>query len=140
MFNRAMGLGLDEPATEELVDEALDFLESTRSYVSLTPDAGPAELRGWLQARGLTPGYGWTKFVRPAADPPEGQTTLGVERVENGDARLVVACGVTPHGEAGRRRDVGLRRSRFQFRARCRSHGEGHGNHRQQCAGHASSA
>jgi GNAT superfamily N-acetyltransferase len=93
MFNRAMGLGLDEPATEELVDEALDFLESTRSYVSLTPDAGPAELRGWLQARGLTPGYGWTKFVRPAADPPEGQTTLRVERVENGDAFGAAAAG-----------------------------------------------
>src|SRR6185312_903321 len=59
--------------------------------------------------------------------------------VENADARFVVACGVTPHGEAGRRRDVCFRRSRFQFRARCRACGEDHGYHCWQCMNHASS-
>jgi GNAT superfamily N-acetyltransferase len=93
MFNRAMGLGLDEPATERLVDEALGFLEGTRSYVSVAPDAGPPELRGWLQTRGLTPGYGWTKFVRPATDPPEAQTALRIERVEEGNAFGAAAAG-----------------------------------------------
>jgi GNAT superfamily N-acetyltransferase len=85
MFNRAMGLGLDQPATEELVEEALAFLEGTRSYVSIPPDARPPELAGWLQTRGLTPGYGWTKFERPANDPPEASTTLRIERVDEGE-------------------------------------------------------
>ena len=93
MFNRATGLGLDEPATEELVDETLDFLEGTRSYVSVAPDARPAELATWLQARGLTPGYGWTKFGRPATDPPEAQTALRIERVESGEAFGAAAAG-----------------------------------------------
>jgi GNAT superfamily N-acetyltransferase len=93
MFNRAMGLGLDEPATEELVDETLGFLEGTRSYVSVAPDARPPELAAWLQAHGLTPGYGWTKFVRHATDPPEAQTTLTIERVENGSAFGAAAAG-----------------------------------------------
>ncbi len=93
MFNRATGLGLDEPATEELVDVTLDFLEGTRSYVSVAPDARPAELATWLQVRGLTPGYGWTKFVRPATDPPEAQTALRIERVESGEAFGAAAAG-----------------------------------------------
>ncbi len=45
MFNRATGLGLDEPMTEELVDETLVFLAGTRSYVSVAPDARPPDLR-----------------------------------------------------------------------------------------------
>ena len=93
MFNRATGLGLDEPATEELVDGTLAFLEGTRSYVSVAPEARPAELATWLQARGLTPGYGWTKFVRPSTDPPEAQTTLRIERVEHGEAFGAAAAG-----------------------------------------------
>jgi GNAT superfamily N-acetyltransferase len=93
MFNRAMGLGLDEPASEELVDETLDFLAGTRSYVSVAPEARPAELAAWLQARGLTPGYGWTKFVRPASNPPEAQTALRIERVENGESFGAAAAG-----------------------------------------------
>jgi GNAT superfamily N-acetyltransferase len=93
MFNRATGLGLDEPTTEELVDQTLDFLAGTRSYVSVAPDTRPPELRDWLQTRGLTPGYGWSKFVRPATDPPEAQTSLRIERVENGEAFGAAAAG-----------------------------------------------
>jgi GNAT superfamily N-acetyltransferase len=93
MFNRATGLGLDEPATEKLVDETLTFLAGTRSYVSVAPNARPSELRDWLQTRGLTPGYGWTKFVGPATDRPEAQTALRIERVENGDAFGAAAAG-----------------------------------------------
>jgi len=93
MFNRAMGLGLDEAASEELVDETLAFLEGTRSYVSVAPDARPAELAAWLQARGLTPGYGWTKFIRPVKDPPRAQTALRIERVEEGEAFGAAAAG-----------------------------------------------
>src|SRR4051794_10515114 len=94
MFNRVMGLGLDEPATQEHVHEALAFLAGTRSYVSTAPDARPPELRDWLRTRGLTPGYGWTKFLRPADDdPPEARTTLRVEGVENGAAFGAAAAG-----------------------------------------------
>jgi GNAT superfamily N-acetyltransferase len=85
MFNRATGLGLDRPATEEALDEILGFLEGTRSYVSLAPEARPPQLSGWLEARGLAPGYAWTKFSRRVTDPPAAQTTLRVEPVTRAD-------------------------------------------------------
>jgi GNAT superfamily N-acetyltransferase len=86
MFNRAAGLGLDEPATEGALDEILAFLDGTRAYISVAPDAQPTELPEWLAARGLILGYGWTKFTRPAADPPQARTDLRAERVETGEA------------------------------------------------------
>ena len=86
MFNRATGLGLDQPATEDALDEILDFLDGTRFYVPIAPDARPTRLREWLAARGLAPGYAWTKFSRTVADPPEPRTELRVERVETGEA------------------------------------------------------
>jgi GNAT superfamily N-acetyltransferase len=86
MFNRAAGLGLDQPVTEESLDEILAFLDGTRGYVSLAPEAQPVELTQWLEARGLAPGYAWTKFTRPVAGPPQADTELRVERVETGDA------------------------------------------------------
>ncbi len=86
MFNRALGLGLDEPATEDGLDEIFDFLAGTNAYLSVAPEARPAELPKWLEARGLAPGRGWTKFTRPTADPPEAHTALRVERVVTGEA------------------------------------------------------
>jgi GNAT superfamily N-acetyltransferase len=86
MFNRAAGLGLDAPATEQGVGEIVGFLAGTRAYVSIAPDARPPELLGWLEACGLVPGYAWTKLMRPVAEPPRTETALSVERVETGDA------------------------------------------------------
>jgi hypothetical protein len=86
MFNRAAGLGLDEPATEEALDEILEFLDGTRAFVSVAPEARPAELPRWLELRGLAPGYGWTKFERTTAGAQETNTSLRVERVETGEA------------------------------------------------------
>jgi GNAT superfamily N-acetyltransferase len=86
MFNRAAGIGLDQPATEEALDEILEFLEGTHAYISVAPEARPPELAGWLDTRGLVPGYGWTKFTRPVGDPPAATTDLRVELVETGEA------------------------------------------------------
>jgi hypothetical protein len=50
LFNRALGLGLAEPATEAALDGIDDFF-SRRSLaygIPLTPDA--SELPGWLEA------------------------------------------------------------------------------------------
>jgi GNAT superfamily N-acetyltransferase len=93
VFNRAMGLGLDEPSTEELVEAVLEFLEGTRSYVSVSPEARPPELAGWLQERGLEPGYGWTKFVGRVSVSRESPTTLRIERVESGEAFGAAVAG-----------------------------------------------
>jgi GNAT superfamily N-acetyltransferase len=84
MFNRALGLGLEAPATDEQLDEALAFLDGVLAYVAVAPEAG--ELGERLEARGLLRDRGWTKFVRSTADPPQASTELRVERDESGEA------------------------------------------------------
>jgi len=87
LFNRALGLGLAEPATEAGLDE-IDafFTDQGLAYgIPVTPDAQPPELPGWLEARGLRRGYAWTKLARgaePASDLNHlVRTTLRVEEV-----------------------------------------------------------
>jgi GNAT superfamily N-acetyltransferase len=66
LFNRALGLGLAEPATEAALDE-IDAFFSKRGLaygLPLTPDVEPPELPEWLEARGFTRGYACTKFAR----------------------------------------------------------------------------
>jgi len=82
MLNRAVGLGVLEPATEAGVDEALAALDGRTFYVPLAPGAEPDELPAWLEARGLERGYGWAKFSRPATDPPAADTDLRVDRID----------------------------------------------------------
>jgi GNAT superfamily N-acetyltransferase len=86
MFNRALGLGIGQPATDEQLDEALDFLRDVQAYVTVAPEAEPGDLGDRLAARGLAPERGWTKFTRRVTDPPELRTELRVERDDQGDA------------------------------------------------------
>jgi GNAT superfamily N-acetyltransferase len=82
MFNRALGLGLREPATEEALEEVAAFFGDEVGWcVALAPQARPPELPSWLEHRGFVRGYGWAKFRRGAADPPQAPTELRVERV-----------------------------------------------------------
>ena len=85
MFNRALGLGLAEPATEAGLDE-IDafFTERGVAYgIPLTPKAQPPELVQWLEARGFRRGYAWTKFERGPGPPGDldHKSELRVEQV-----------------------------------------------------------
>jgi GNAT superfamily N-acetyltransferase len=87
LFNRVLGLGLERPATEEALDRIVSFFgERVGWAIALAPQAEPAELPAWLERRGFTSGYGWTKFTRPAGGAPQSATELRVERVEVGGA------------------------------------------------------
>lgn len=78
MLNRAVGLGAAEPATERLLDRALDTLGEAAAYVAVEPGARPAELEDWLAARGLEPGWGWMQLERGPEPPPPARTDLRV--------------------------------------------------------------
>lgn len=91
MFNRVVGLGLEVPATDQQLDEALDFLQGVQAYVTVAPEAEPQDLGERLEARGLPRDRGWTKFIRPVVNPPEVKTELRVERDESGEAFAEVA-------------------------------------------------
>ena len=55
MLNQVTGLGVDEPATEELLDEALAAMgEEASCYVAVAPEARPAELTDWLRLARVT--------------------------------------------------------------------------------------
>jgi GNAT superfamily N-acetyltransferase len=97
MLNRVVGLGVDEPATEAVLDEALAAMGDTVScYVSVAPKARPEALDDWLRSRGLEPGWGWTAFRRGVDDAPEPSTSLRLVRVGRAEAPAfgqIVATG-----------------------------------------------
>jgi GNAT superfamily N-acetyltransferase len=87
MFNRALGLGLREPASEGGIGEIASFFGDGIGWcLALSPQAEPPEVPSWLERLGFTRGYGWAKFSRCTDDAPETQTDLRIERVKQGDA------------------------------------------------------
>jgi GNAT superfamily N-acetyltransferase len=97
MVNRIVGLGVDEAATEAGLDAALRAIGSdVTCYVTVAPEARPAELTGWLLDRGLEPGWGWMTFRRGVEPVPARATSLQLVRVgatEAQDFGRIVATG-----------------------------------------------
>lgn len=97
MLNRIVGIGTTEPATEKTLDDALALMgDDVTCYVSVAAGARPAELAGWLSARGLEPGWGWMGFRRGVADLAAPQTALRLLDVGSAEAETfgrVVAAG-----------------------------------------------
>lgn len=92
MLNRIVGLGMDRPATEADVDQALAAIGPGVSfYAGVAPAARPADLPRWLLARGLQPGWGWMIFCRGVADPPVAQTALRLVDVSTPQERAAFA-------------------------------------------------
>jgi GNAT superfamily N-acetyltransferase len=89
ILNRAVGLGLDTPLTEEQLDAAIDFFEElgVTWFVSLAPEAGSDAL-SLLESQGFVADYAWAKFTRAADDAPRTETALRVECVGAEHARV----------------------------------------------------
>ncbi|MDP8907637.1 MAG: GNAT family N-acetyltransferase [Chloroflexota bacterium] len=104
MLNRIVGLGIDRPATEADVDEALAAIgPGVCFYIAVAPAARPAELPQWLRARGLEPGWGWMIFRRGVDTPPAAPTALRLVEVSTRQdrrafARVVRASYGLPEG------------------------------------------
>jgi GNAT superfamily N-acetyltransferase len=93
MLNRVAGLGVDGPATEEQVDEAIAAMGAgVRFYVGVAPGARPPELPSWLEARGLEPGWGWMQFRRGVDPPSPAATSLALVDVETPEQRGAFAA------------------------------------------------
>jgi GNAT superfamily N-acetyltransferase len=104
MLNRIVGLGLEGSATEDQLDAAIATMDGLRFYVSISPDARPAEIPDWLRARGFEPGWGWMQFQRGIEDAPAAVTALDVVelgRESNPDFGRIVraAYGLPPETE-----------------------------------------
>jgi hypothetical protein len=107
LLNRAVGLGVDAPATLETIQTiAARFRERgvERYYLHVHPEARPEELREWLAATGLERGRGWMKFERDLEPPPEARSELAALRVDADHAEefgAIVAEGFGMQPESG---------------------------------------
>lgn len=106
VLNRVIGLGVNEPATEAVVEEIVAAYAAagvSRYFVHLHPSSTPAALRDWLQGAGLEPARGWQKFERPQ-DPPAAAvaTRLDIRPIgrEYGEQFARIACNAFDLGEA----------------------------------------
>ncbi|MGA7932091.1 MAG: hypothetical protein WCA35_00790 [Kovacikia sp.] len=86
-FNSVMGLGLREPATEQLVDEVLEVFEQetiNAFYIHLIPPCQPDSLADWLQSRNLKLLGSWDRIYRdgaPLLTSKSPDSNFRVERV-----------------------------------------------------------
>lgn len=99
MFNRVVGLGLNEPATEESVSSVVQRyreLGITNFAVQLSPEAYPAEIHDWLLNQGLEIRDYWTKLYRQRGNDVTIATDLRIERIDRSLASVfgqVAAAG-----------------------------------------------
>jgi hypothetical protein len=91
LFNRVLGIGVGDMATEALLDTVIGIYQSAgiENYViPISPSAQPAQLTKWLSARGFVEGGNWVKMYRANEPAPPVQTDLRVEAIgiEGADA------------------------------------------------------
>jgi GNAT superfamily N-acetyltransferase len=85
IYNRAIGLGVKEPATPELIDSILQRFEqngANQIYMQISPAVRPDETLGWLEERGFYPNGSWVKLVRGCEMPPFIETDLQIELLD----------------------------------------------------------
>lgn len=91
MLNRAIGLGLTEPATPDAIAAIRDCYEAAhigRFFLHRHPDAQPEGLDRMLADAGLRSHRRWMKFTRGAEPAPQAETELTVREIgaEHADA------------------------------------------------------
>jgi len=85
-FNRVLGAGLDEPVTGEILDEIIARYDAAgvgRFFVQPAPAAAPSSLPGLLVERRFCHYNNWVKLYRGVEEPPEVQTDLRIEVIDD---------------------------------------------------------
>lgn len=104
VINRAIGFGLDRPATAQTVrDIAAAYREAdvARYFVHVHPDAKPEKLPRWLERAGLEKARGWQKFARGNGPVEVRETGLSVREIgpEHGEAFGRIVCAAFDLGD-----------------------------------------
>jgi len=96
-FNNVVNLGMEDPATEELLDGLIEIYRSVgvpRFVLHLSPAARPEELRAWLAARGMRQHEGRVVLYHELDSVPDISSDLRIEELGAPDrdvyGRLVV--------------------------------------------------
>jgi hypothetical protein len=98
MFNRAVGLGVEEPAGGADLEAIVAWFAARSAvlHVQVAPPAAESGLVDLLGRSGFEPAYGWMKFARGLDRAPEARSGLRVRVVEAGEADVfggIVAAG-----------------------------------------------
>ena len=89
MFNRVFGVGLDEPVSDDVVDEAAEFARGAGAAtlaMQLPPYVETPGVLGLLERRGFRRGSCWAKMMRPVGEPPTALTDLRIAEVTAAEA------------------------------------------------------
>jgi len=102
-FNRAIGLGVDEPASESSLDEIIAKFASARVadyWLHLNPIARPRELPDWLAARAFAtpPRRTWAKFLRGTQRYDTRPSAFRIRRADARDAPAVAQTACSAFG------------------------------------------
>lgn len=97
VINRAIGLGLSIPETEDTVRRVVEAYTApgvARFFIQVHPEARPATLGQMLEARGLVKARGWQKFARGRAPVPPPRKDLQVRLIgaESALASAKITC------------------------------------------------
>ncbi len=100
LFNRVLGVGVVEPATEGLLDRITALYARTGStfIVPLAPAARPADLVTWLEQRGIRRRDNWVKVYRGNDTPTAIPTDLRIEAVGPEYAPAFAQIGLAAFG------------------------------------------
>lgn len=84
-WNRAIGLGVTEPITEEVLDEVLAFAGDHGAplmCLQVAPEADPSGWQELFAARGIVPSASWVKFAGPPSTAHAARTDLRIEALD----------------------------------------------------------
>ena len=96
LFNRVLGLGNEQPITEEGLDQIVQLYRGAgapRCFIQVSPAAEPAELPVWLRARGFNPIEPWAKLKRGIHDIPDAPTIARIDEISAEDPDAAAAFG-----------------------------------------------
>jgi len=102
-FNRAIGVGVFEPATEDALDAVVERFHGVRVadyWLHLNPVARPERLGEWLTARGFAPPprRTWAKFLRGPEPYAVRASALSVRSAAPPDAAAIARVVCSAYG------------------------------------------
>ncbi len=83
-FNRVIGLGLFQTATEQMIDDLIKKYKDaaiSRFFIQIHPEAAPPQLREWFEKRNIVHYNNWVKHYRGVENPPTVETELEIREV-----------------------------------------------------------
>ena len=87
-FNRVVGLGLFQTASEQMVDNIISKYKSAgipRFFIQIHPEAAPPQLKEWFEKRNILHYNNWVKHYRGLENLPRVETELEIREVNSKD-------------------------------------------------------